>query len=111
MSDVFADYGARATTTAVPRLVGVIKTRAAAKSRYVEIVAEMASAKSSAELDEYLESIAPELVQFRAEIDFFWNGDGDFAGLQHEIEMAQCRLDDRLDYPRREPSDLQVEGF
>lgn len=102
MSDPFADYGHRATTTAAPRLVGVLKTKAAAKDRYTAIVREMAAIGTKQELAKYLEGIEPEVVQFRTELDFFWEGDGDFAGLQREIERAQVRLDDGLDYPRYE---------
>ena len=112
MSDPFADYGHRATSKSAPRLVGVIKTRSAARDRYVGIIAEMAACKSSAELDDYLASISAEIVQFRAELPLYWNGTGEpFVGLQQEIERAQVRLDDGLDFPRHDPEQKQEEGI
>lgn len=103
MSDPFADYGHRATSTATPRLVGVMRTRQEAKQRYTEIVACLHAADSQAALAAYLDSVRHEIVQFETELPFFWEGDGDFAGLQQEIERATVRLDDGLDYPRTEP--------
>ena len=94
MSDVFAAYGAKATSVAVPRLVGVIKTRSAARDRYTEIVAELEACEDSDTLSGFLCSIKPELAQFQAELDLFWEGDGDFLGLAREIERAQARVDD-----------------
>ena len=111
MSDPFAAYGYRATSTAVQPLVGVHRTRSAAKARYSEIVAEMRECRSAPELESYLASISAETTQFRAELDFFWEGDGDFPGLQHEIERAQVRLDDGLDYPRHDPEQKQRKGL
>lgn len=98
----FDDYGRRSTSVATPRLVGVLKTRADAKRRYTEITAELAAQQSKADLTTYLDNIRHEVVQFQTELDFLWEGDGDFAGLQREIERAQVRLDDGLDLPRYE---------
>lgn len=103
MSDPFASYGHRATSTATPRLVGIMRTRQQAKQRYTEMVAQLHAAKSSEALAAYLDSVRHEIVQFETELPFFWEGDGDFAGLQQEIERATVRLDDGLDYPRTEP--------
>lgn len=103
MSDPFAAYGHRATSTAAARLVGVMKTRSGAKARYVEITAQLAGMPDSISLADFLTGIRHEIVQFETELPFFWEGDGDFAGLQQEIERATVRLDDGLDYPRHEP--------
>ncbi len=100
--NAFEDYGRRATTTAAPRLVGVLKTRTEAKQRYIEIVAHLNALTALADFHPYIASLEPELVQFRTELDFFWNGDGDFVGLQREIERTEARLDERLDNPRHE---------
>lgn len=91
--NAFADYGSKATTVAVPRLVGVIKTRAAARVRYTEIVNELNACEDADMLEGFLFSISHELAQFKAELDLFWEGDGDFAGLQQEIQRAQARCD------------------
>lgn len=96
----FDDYGRRVTTTATPRLVGVLKTRTEAKQRYIEMTADLAALQSRADLTVYLDNIRHEIIQFEAELPFFWEGDGDFAGLQREIERTQVRLDDGLDNPR-----------
>lgn len=89
MSDVFADYGKRATSTAATPLVGVIKTRAAARLRYAEIVAELNACEDVDMLLGFLPSIHREGVQYRTEIEHLWTGEDDFAGLQNEI-LAAC---------------------
>lgn len=110
MSDPFASYGHRATSTATPRLVGTMRTRQEAKQRYIEIVAQLHAADSRERLAACLHSVRHEIVQFKTELPFFWEGDGDFAGLQQEIERATVRLDDGLDYPRTEPKTEEHEA-
>ena len=100
MSNPFADYGKRATSTVPDRLIGPNKTRAAARERYHEIVTELGDFSDPENLEIYLMQIASEIAQFRAELPFLWEGDGDFLGLQKEIERAQARVDDGLDFPR-----------
>jgi hypothetical protein len=95
VTDPFADYGKRATSTAPDKLVGVIKTRAAARLRYSEIVAELNACEDADMLGAYLESIRPEVAQYRAEIQHLWDGEDDFPGLANEIQAA-C---ERLEYP------------
>lgn len=102
MSDPFADYGKRATSTAPAALIGPNKTRADARMRYNEIVMELGDFADPENLEIYLMQIAKEVAQFRAELPFLWFGDGDFLGLAKEIERAQARVDDGLDFPRWE---------
>lgn len=87
------------------KLLGGIRLRADARVRYSEIVARMDSCEGAEDLELYLESIKPELLQFHAELQYYWEGDGTlgFAGLQREIARSQVRVDDGLDYPRYEP--------
>lgn len=92
MRDPFADYGKRATTTVPDRLVGVSKTRSAARLRYSEIIAELGACDDEDMLSAYLDSIAPDIAQFKAEIQFFWDGEDDFLGLDREIQAAQERV-------------------
>lgn len=106
MSNPFEDYGKRATTTAATPLVGVIKRRADARTRYTEIVAELQACATVSELDACTAKLRPELAQFAAELEFLWLGDGEFRGLKKEIEWAQARVDDRLDFPRWEVSQI-----
>jgi len=93
--DPFAEYGRRATSTAPDRLVGIIKTRSAARLRYAEIVAELGACEDADILGPYLESIHREAVQYRTEIQHLWEGEDDFPGLANEIQAA-C---ERLEYP------------
>ena len=100
MSNPFADYGKRATTTVPDRLIGPIEKRADARARYAEIVIELGDFSDPENLEIYLMQINKEIAQFRAELPFLWEGDGDFLGLAKEIERAQARVDDGLDFPR-----------
>ena len=113
MTDPFAAYGKRATTTAATPLVGVNKTRAAAKVRYSEILAEIQARITNNNPDplhKYLASIASELAQFRAELEFYWEGDGaEMRGLAKEIEWATACCDERLDLPRWPIRELEAE--
>jgi hypothetical protein len=95
--NAFEQYAKKAATivNAPARLVGVIKTRAYARIRYSEIVAELAACEDADMLDGFLSSITPELAQFRAELDFLWEGEGDFLGLSNEIERAEARINGR----------------
>lgn len=94
MSDPFSDYAKKALTTTPERLVGVTKTRAAARQLYTSIIAELAACEDHDMLDAYLASIAHEIAQFRAELDFLWEGDGaDFPGLSIEIDRARERIE------------------
>lgn len=88
-------------------LLGPIKTRAEARVRCAAIGLEIARCATSEQLESYLASVAPELVQFRTELEFLWFGEGDFLGLEKEIEWARARVDDRLDYPRWEDRYLE----
>jgi len=115
MNNPFADYGKRATSTVPDRLIGPNKTRATARERYHEIVTELGDFSDPENLEIYLMQIASEIAQFRAELPFLWEGDGEIPdrkslqngemhvgilGLQKEIERAQARVDDGLDFPR-----------
>lgn len=95
--DPFADHGKRATSNTPDRLIGVIKTRSAARYRYTDIVAELFACDDHDMLDAYLASIASDLAQFRAELDFLWEGDGeDFPGLKLEIIRARERIENSI---------------
>jgi hypothetical protein len=102
MSDPFADYGKRAASQAPAKLLGPIKTRAEMRNRYNEILALMAACETVMALEELLSGLSADITQFHAEHEFFWSGDGDFLGLEREIERARARVDDRLDMPRWE---------
>lgn len=92
--DPFAAYGHKATSNTPDKLVGVIKTRSAARDAYTAIAVELAACEDHDMLDAYLASIAHELAQFRAELDFLWEGDGaDFPGLEQEIDRARERIE------------------
>lgn len=92
MSDPFATYGHKATSNTPDRLIGVIKTRGAARLRYSEIVAELGACEDADMLRDYLDTLAPEIAQFKAELEFLWEGEDDFPGLQNEIQSAQERV-------------------
>lgn len=96
MTDAFADYGQSVTKPmAPPKLTGPILTRAAARSIYAEIVAELHGCQDRDTLDIYLMTIGEELIQFERELEFLWSGDGeDFPGLYLEITAAKARVSD-----------------
>lgn len=104
MTDPFAAYAAKANTIVnqPSKLIGVNKTRGEARLRYDTIVSELRAFQTKASLEEYLEIAKSEIAQFRAELDFYWEGGGDFLGLRKEIALAQARVDAGLDYPRFE---------
>jgi hypothetical protein len=105
MTDPFAAYAASANTIVnrPAKLLGVNKTRGEARQRVDAIVQELRGFQTKASLEEYLEILRPETAQFRAELDFYWEGEGDFLGLRKEIALAQARVDAGLDFPRWEP--------
>lgn len=74
-------------------LTGPIKTRAAARTVYAEIVAELRACEDRETLECYLMTVSEPLQQFEKELDFLWEGDGDdFHGLQGEIRKAWRRV-------------------
>lgn len=77
-----------------PKLVaGPMTTRAQARTVYAQIVAELHSCEDEDTLATYLFTVGEELIQFEAELDFLWEGDGqDFAGLNNEIAAAKARV-------------------
>ena len=96
--NAFESYAKQANTI-VSRptpLVGVTKTRSAARVRYSEIVAELHACDDPDMLDAYLASIAADLAQFRAELPFLWEGEDDFLGLSGEIDAARVRSEQPL---------------
>lgn len=101
----FEAYAKRANTVvnAPPPMLGPIKTRAAARERYNEIVAEMACCPSAPELEAYLQTNKSEIAQFASALEFLWLGSDDFPGLEREIALAKARVDAGLDIPRWEP--------
>lgn len=109
MSDAFADYGKRATTTARPRLIGPMKTRAEARVQYAEIVANLNRCQDSIVLEAYIGSAQKLLKQYAAELEWLWEGDDTFRGLRKEIEWARARVDAGLDLPRWEPCQSEAE--
>jgi hypothetical protein len=83
---------------APPKLTGPIPTRGEARKVYGNIVAELNACADMDTLDIYLMTIGEELIQFRDELDWLWQGDGeDFYGLEREIDNARARLRNRLD--------------
>lgn len=100
----FEAYAAKAQTIVnqPPKLLGVNKTRGEARQRVDEIVRELRSFQTKDSLEEYLEILRPETAQFRAELEFYWEGEGDFLGLRKEIALAEARVDAGLDFPRWE---------
>lgn len=110
--DPFSQYAKRANTivSQPAKLLGPIKLRADARTRYSEIVAELNEQTDPEHLEIYLMSIEREVTQFRTELDFLWEGDGDFKGLEKEIEWAKARVDDRLDLPRWEPGQTSADA-
>lgn len=109
MTDPFAAYGAKATSTAKDRLVGPTKTRAGLRELYALVETELRAANSKAALAACLEAHNSTIIQVHAEAPLLWSGDGaEFRGLEKEIEHAAARVDDGLDFPRWEPSDPTV---
>jgi hypothetical protein len=73
-------------------LEGGIKRRADARRIYGEIVTEMSGIEDKDTLEIFLITVAEPLIQFEAELPFFWDGDGqDFIGLDQEIKRAWRR--------------------
>lgn len=105
MTDPFASYAKQANTivSQPAKLLGPSKTRADARARYDAIVKDLHGIGNLAALEEHLEIIRDEIAQFHAELEFYWEGEGDFPGLRKEIEWARARVDDGLDIPRWEP--------
>lgn len=76
-----------------PRLTGCIKTRAAARLVYADIVSELQLCADKDTLEIYLITIGEPLLQFQTELDFLWEGDSeDFKGLNREIQAAFARF-------------------
>ena len=100
----FEAYAARAHTivTQPAKLLGPLATRSEARVRYDTLVAELRAFQTAASLEEYLEIARKEISQFHAELEFYWEGEGDFLGLRKEIALAQARVDAGLDFPRWE---------
>lgn len=110
MSDPFAAYGHKATSKAPPRLLGAMKTRSEARSRYAEIVANLNRCQDKLILETYIASVDRDLKQYAAELEWLWEGDGqELRGLAKEIEWARARVDVGLDFPRWEPGQLEAE--
>lgn len=88
----FEAYSRRAGTIARHHpapLIGPVKTRREAMQIYTELVTGLAGHASLAGLQAYLGNNESRFVQFHAELDFLWSGDGaDFRGLEREIEDA-----------------------
>ena len=110
--DVFEAYSKRAggIVNNPQRLVGTIKTRGVARERYAQIVREMTLCPTADALEVCLADLAGEIAQYRAELEFLWFGEGDFLGLEKEIERARARVDDGLDFPRWETGQLATEN-
>ena len=104
MTDPFANYGKRATTTQPDKLVGVMKTRAEARGRYPELVEGLHACTDRQLLNNYLFRIRAYTIQLRTELPQYWEGEDDFLGFRKEIERAFVRIDAGLDWPRYEPS-------
>lgn len=100
MSDPFTSYAAQATSQRPAPLLGPIKTRHALRERYAEIVTMLGACSDAPALEAVIDELKGEITQIHAEHDFFWSGDGDFLGLEREIERARARVDDGLDFPR-----------
>jgi len=76
-------------------LTGPIKTRAAVRDKYHEVVMEIAGAADKDSLEIYLETQRPFLQQLRDELPALWNGDGaDFIGMDMEIQNAFKRIEE-----------------
>lgn len=84
----FEAYAKKALTTVPDRLIGPVKTRAEVRAIYSEIVADLRACRNAAVLSATLADRHAVITQIRAEMPFLWEGDGDFLGLEREIEMA-----------------------
>lgn len=74
-------------------LTGPIRTRAEARVKYSEIVADLRTVTDDIELEGFLMDMQIEIAQFEEELPFLWEGDGqDFPGLEQEIEWARARV-------------------
>ncbi len=74
-------------------LTGPIRTRAEARVKYSEIVADLRTVTDEIELEGFLMDMQIEIAQFETELPFLWDGDGqDFPGLEQEIEWARARV-------------------
>lgn len=70
-------------------LIGVIKTRREARLAYDDLAAAIQTCRTRLALEECLAGAEATILQFHAELPFFWEGDGEeFAGLEREIEIA-----------------------
>lgn len=104
MTDPFAAYGHKATSTAKAPLVGPLRTRSLVRDRYELVVTELRACTSKQALAACLEAHGSTITQIHAEMEFLWAGDGEeFSGLEKEIALATARVDDGLDIPRWEP--------
>ncbi len=74
-------------------LTGPIRTRAEARVKYSDIVADLRTVTDEIELEGFLMDMQIEIAQFEAEMPFLWDGDRqDFPGLEQEIEWARARV-------------------
>jgi hypothetical protein len=97
VNDPFAAYAhsVQPRREAPPKLTGPIATRGEARRVYSKIVAELNGCEDRDTLDIYLMTIGEQIIQFEAELDFLWAGDGeDFPGLHGEIQQAKSRVSD-----------------
>ena len=79
-------------TPRAPKLQGPMATRAEARTVYAQITADLREIKDPIELEGFLMDMGLEIAQFREELPFYWEGDGnDFIGLENEIERARGR--------------------
>jgi|SRR5882672_4718236 len=76
-------------------LEGLIKTRGEIRTKCGEFVRDLHGCGDADQLDIVLADNAPLINQVKAELEFFWLGDGaDFKGLAREIEEAKASFDD-----------------
>lgn len=77
-------------------LTGPMTTRAAARTKYGEIVRELNACEDDDTLGAYLATIGEYIDQYQAELPQAWNGDGSdtFPGLKAEIDAARIRCMD-----------------
>lgn len=74
------------------KLQGPMATRAEARTVYAQITADLREIKCPIELEGFLMDMGLHIAQFREELEFYWEGDGnDFLGLETEIERARGR--------------------
>jgi hypothetical protein len=63
---------------------------------YRQIVDELEACGDASTLETYLFTIGEELIQFKNELQYLWEGDGaDFIGLNREVKaaVARCGVD------------------